>query len=122
MSWYIEEVVTGERPTLLAADLANQLIKALNMLGNMTIEKGTSDSVVYEDGYGINFQYGIGGDFQYTGDISLLDGSDLTSRYVFSFMEGELTDIQVKPTGYVWKTVELCEDGATTSYEFLVKS
>ena len=36
----IEEVQKGETPTLLEADKANELIKAINALTNMRIERG----------------------------------------------------------------------------------
>lgn len=49
MAWNIELVVKGERPTLLEADKANEVIKALQALSNISIKKGSRDEVVYSD-------------------------------------------------------------------------
>ena len=49
MTWNIELVVKGQKPTLLHADKANQLIKALQALSNISIKKGGKDEVVYSD-------------------------------------------------------------------------
>ena len=43
----IPGLVKGERPTLLEAELGNEVIDAVNVLGNITIEKGTKDEVQY---------------------------------------------------------------------------
>jgi len=43
----IPELVKGERPTLLEAELGNEVIDAVNVLGNITIEKGAEDEVQY---------------------------------------------------------------------------
>lgn len=45
----IEDLVKGERPTLLEAEKGNELIKALNALRNITIASGYADEVVYSD-------------------------------------------------------------------------
>jgi hypothetical protein len=50
--WNIAEVKKGERPTLLEADKANEIIKALNALGNMTVkrtDRNFTNRVVYLD-------------------------------------------------------------------------
>ena len=49
MAWNIELVVKGERPTLLETDKANEVIKALQALSNISIKKGSRDEVVYSD-------------------------------------------------------------------------
>ena len=49
MTWNIELVVKGQKPTLLEADKANELIKALRALSNISIKKGGKDEVVYSD-------------------------------------------------------------------------
>ena len=122
MSWYLDDMVKGERPTLLQADKANEVIKALNMLANMTIKKGDADGVVYEDGYGIEFTYGVGVAFEYDGTVEFLDGTDIQKKYVVTFETGTIISVEVEASGYEWKTIEICEDGSTASYEFLVKS
>tara|TARA_R110002110_G_scaffold213038_1_gene426078 strand:+ start:39 stop:308 length:270 start_codon:yes stop_codon:yes gene_type:complete len=54
----IEELVKGERPTLIEAEKGNELIDALNVLGKITIEKGTDDEVQYSaDGVRIIYKY-----------------------------------------------------------------
>jgi len=47
MTWNIEYLVKGGKPTLLHTGKGNQLIGAVNALGNMTIEPGNYDQVVY---------------------------------------------------------------------------
>ena len=62
MSWPdddIEELVKGERPTLLEAVKGNEVIDALNVLGNMTIERGTEEEVQYSED-GVKIIYGGG--------------------------------------------------------------
>ena len=49
MTWSFDTLEVGERPTLLEAELANQVLAALNALGNITIEKGDVDEVLYSD-------------------------------------------------------------------------
>jgi hypothetical protein len=49
MTWNINLVVEGERPTLLHTDKANEVIKALQALSNISIKKGSRDEVVYSD-------------------------------------------------------------------------
>ena len=43
----IKKVVKGEAPTLLEADKANELIKAVNMLMNVQIIEGTTSGVFF---------------------------------------------------------------------------
>jgi len=43
----IDEVQKDGRPTLLEADKANELIKALNALNNMTVVVGDTNEVIY---------------------------------------------------------------------------
>lgn len=45
----INDLVVGERPTLLEAQKGNELIKALNALRNVTITSGQVDEVNYSD-------------------------------------------------------------------------
>lgn len=43
----IKEVEKGQTPTLLEADKANELIKAINMLMNVKIVEGTTSGVFF---------------------------------------------------------------------------
>jgi len=61
MSWPdddITELVKGARPTLIEAEKGNEVIKPLNVLRNITIEKGTDDEILYsEDGVKIVYKF-----------------------------------------------------------------
>ena len=56
MSWMIPKVEKGERPTFLEADYANQIVDAVNALGNITIQRGEGDMVLYSE-TGLKFVY-----------------------------------------------------------------
>lgn len=45
--WNIDKVEKGKKPTLLEADKANELITALNALGNLSIEDGAVQKIVW---------------------------------------------------------------------------
>ena len=45
----IEELVQGERPTLLEADKGNEVIRAVNALQNIQLEEGEELGVEYGD-------------------------------------------------------------------------
>jgi len=49
MTWKIAPLEKGKTPTLLSAKKGNELIKALNALSNLRIEKGPRDEVIYGD-------------------------------------------------------------------------
>ena len=49
MTWKIGKLEKGKKPTLLQAKKGNELIKALNALSNLRIEKGARDEVIYGD-------------------------------------------------------------------------
>jgi hypothetical protein len=58
MAWNFQELEKGQRPTFLEADFANEIIKALNALGNITLEKGAADEVlVSDDGVKIIYKF-----------------------------------------------------------------
>ena len=65
---------------------------------------------------------GVGVGFDFTGVIKLMDQEDMTQAYEISFNEGSITGVASVSSGYEWKSVEICEDGVATSYEFLIKS
>ena len=116
----IEDLVVGERPTYLEAEYGNQTVKALHILGNISIEKGNTDSVNYSDD-GVQIIYG--GDLSgYTGTIKMFDAEDITKRWVVSLEEGDIISITQEASGWEEKTIEICEDGSAVSYTFLVKS
>jgi len=45
-AWDIQEVEKGKRPTLLETQKANELIKAINTLGNITLNRTLSTNEV----------------------------------------------------------------------------
>ena len=54
----IERLVIGEAPTLLQATKGNELIDAINALGNITIKAGTKDEVIYgDDGLIVTYKF-----------------------------------------------------------------
>tara|TARA_R110000824_G_scaffold180061_5_gene360457 strand:+ start:374 stop:655 length:282 start_codon:yes stop_codon:yes gene_type:complete len=54
--WQISKLEKGQRPTLLETDLGNQVIDAINALGNLTIEGGQENAVQYSSN-GIKILY-----------------------------------------------------------------
>lgn len=123
MSWSIANVTKGQTPTLLSAGLANEVIDALNMLGNIQIESSDQEGVVYEDGYGIKIHYkGPESTFQFDGSISML-AADPTKLIEITFEGGKITNISTEgSSGYEWKSFDVCEGDSSASYDFLVKS
>ena len=116
----IEDLVVGERPTYLEAEYGNQTVKALHILGNISIEKGSADSVNYSDD-GVQIIYG--GDLSgYTGTIKMFDAEDITKRWVIGFEEGTIITVTSEASGWEEKIVELCEDGSAVEYTFLIKT
>lgn len=58
MTWKFDPLEVGERPTFLEAEFANQVLAALNALGNITLEKGERDEVlVSEEGVKIIYKF-----------------------------------------------------------------
>lgn len=125
MSWPtsdIPEVYKGERPTLLEADLANEVIGALNQLARITIEGSDSDKVEY-DGYGVNIYYQKPSqDFDFTGDVVLLDSTDITQQYRITFESGQITAVVQEASPYQLRTIDICSGGSTESVDFVVKA
>ena len=123
MSWpddEIEELVKGERPTLLEAVKGNEVIDALNVLGNMTIERGTEDEVQYSDD-GVKIIYG-GNLGDVSGTFRMLDAEDVTKKISVTIDRGTVTEIKTEASEWVEKEITICEDGASVNYTFLVKA
>ena len=108
-------------PTLIQAEKGNELIDALNQLGNITIEAGDQDLVAYNsNGIAITYnKFGVG---EYSGTIKVLDAADLTKRYVVTFEENLVVSVTVESSGWEEKDIEICEGGSAVTYTFLVKS
>ena len=121
MTWDISKLVKGEVPTLIEAAKGNELIDALNKLGNITIDAGDQDVVTYNaDGIAITYnKFGVG---QYSGTIKVLDAADLTKRYVVTVEENLVVSVTVESSGWEEKDIEICEGGSAVTYTFLVKS
>ena len=89
----IEDLILGERPTLLEAEKGNELIKALNALRNITITPGQVDEVAYsDDEVAIVYRAGGGG---YTGVILFVTedpDSGASIPHTFTFVDGLLKD------------------------------
>tara|TARA_R100001163_G_C5039430_1_gene177889 strand:- start:709 stop:1089 length:381 start_codon:yes stop_codon:yes gene_type:complete len=117
----IVELVKGERPTLLEAEKGNEVIDALNVLGNITIEKGTDDEVQYSAD-GVKIIYGIGISTDQDGTFALLNADDLTQKVTVTIEDGSITDITLSASDWVEKTITICEDGSAVDYTFLVKT
>ena len=123
MSWPdddIAELVKGERPTLLEAVKGNEVIDALNVLRNMTIEKGTEDEVQFsEDGVKIVYGMNLG---EVSGTFAIINANDLTQKISVTVDKGTITEISLGSSGWEEKTITICEDGSAVDYTFLVKS
>ena len=121
MTWDIAKLVKGTVPTLIQAEKGNELIDALNKLGNITIDAGDQDLVAYNaNGIAITYnKFGVG---QYSGTIKVLDADDPTERYVVTIEENLVVSITAESSGWVEKTIEICEGGNAVEYTFLVKS
>lgn len=121
MTWDIQKLVKGEVPTLIQADKGNELIDALNKLGNITIDAGDQDLVTYNaNGIAITYnKFGVG---EYSGTIKVLDAADLTQRYVVTIEENLVVSATVESSGWVEKDIEICEGGSAVTYTFIVKS
>jgi hypothetical protein len=121
MTWDIQKLVKGEVPTLIQAEKGNELIDALNKLGNMTISAGDQDLVEYNaNGIAITYnKFGVG---EYSGTIKVLNAEDISQMYVVTIEENLVVSVTVESSGWVEKTIEICEGGAAVEYTFLVKS
>lgn len=62
-------VVKGQRPTLLEADKANELINAVKALQNITITRGDRDQVLYSSDNVTITLAGGGGGAGFTGEL-----------------------------------------------------
>ena len=120
MNWNLQRLVKGARPTLLETTKGNELIDCLNVLGNITIGQGDQDAVEY-DANGIRISYGRGlGDV--TATLSFLNSKDPTQAYVVVIEQNQIISVSTETSGWVEKTIEICEDGSAVEYTFLVKS
>ena len=117
----IEQLVKGERPTLLEAVKGNEVIDALNVLGNITIEKGNDDEVQYSaDGVRIIYETATSGDF--SGTFVLLNADDVTQRITVTVEDSLIVGIAVDTSRWEEKAITICEDGSAVEYTFLVKT
>ena len=116
---HINEVTKGQTPTLLTTSKANVLIRAINVLQNIEIFADSSDRVEYTDNGVYIYYEKEGGDI--SDEIQILDPSDITQQWTITITGGTVTAIEYGSSGYSLKTVEICEDGATASYDFVIK-
>ena len=117
----IPELVKGQTPTLLEAETANEVIDALNVLGNMTIESGHMNDVRYsEDGVKITFDPNV--PYGMTEDVYVLKADDPSIKLKLVFSEGTLLGVFEESSDWVEKTITICEDGSSVDYTFLVKA
>lgn len=121
MTWDIEQLVKGEVPTLIQAEKGNELIDALNKLGNITINAGDQDLVEY-NANGIALTYNRFGLGEFSGTIRVLDMIDITKRWVIAIEQNLVVSATQESSGWVEKDIEICEDGSAVTYTFLVKS
>lgn len=118
MSWYFYKLVKGATPTFLQAKFANKIISALNALGNITINKGSADSVEYSSD-GVYITYQSAGDLTTT--LRLLDPANL-NQVTINVEKGMIKKITTGSSGLAWKGLSVCEGGSTTNYTFLTKT
>ena len=117
----IEELVKGERPTLIEAEKGNELIDALNILGKITIEKGTDDEVQYSAD-GVRLIYESAGSGDISGSFVLLNADDVTQKITVTIEDSVITDITTGVSDWEEKEITICEDGSSVDYTFLVKT
>lgn len=117
----IPELVKGERPTLLEAELGNEIIRSLNALRNITVNSGAVNNVLYyDDEVKIITKGGWGGE---SGMVRVLDAEDPTAQYRIRWNSlGLLEEIISEPSEWIEKEIVICEDGEEATYTFLVKS
>lgn len=124
MSWPdddIEELVKGERPTLLEAEKGNEVIDSLNVLRNMTIESGHRNDVQYsEDGVKIIYDPSV--PYGMDEDVYVLKADDPSIKLKLVFEDGTLLGVFEETSEWVEKEITICEDGTSVDYTFLVKS
>ena len=65
-------VIKGQQPTLLEADKANELIRAINALQNIRIIRSDRDEVVHGADE-VVISYGNSAGTGYTGDVEAMD-------------------------------------------------
>jgi hypothetical protein len=98
----IDRVTKGERPTLLEATKANEVIDTINALQNVTIEKADQDAV-YVTSSGVKIYYEGGGDGSVDGtgiDSFLLAlGIDGKKTYEVGIKDGLIDSFQETPNG-----------------------
>ena len=95
MSWPdddIEELVKGERPTLLEAEKGNEVIEALNVLGNMTIESGHMNDVQYSAD-GVKIIYDPSVPYGMDEDVYVLKADDPSIKLKLVFSDGTLLGV-----------------------------
>tara|TARA_R110002020_G_scaffold181692_2_gene376866 strand:+ start:1095 stop:1469 length:375 start_codon:yes stop_codon:yes gene_type:complete len=117
----IEELVKGERPTLLEAEKGNEVIEALNVLGNMTIESGHMNDVQYSAD-GVKIIYDPSVPYGMDEDVYVLKADDPSIKLKLVFSDGTLLGVFEEASEWVEKEITICEDGSPATYTFLVKA
>jgi len=85
-------VVKGQRPTLLETDKANELIKAINALQNISIVHGDRDQVIFT-GDQVAISYGrVGGET--TGLTVEVEIQTIHGTYTLGFENGLLMSFE----------------------------
>jgi hypothetical protein len=118
--WNLAELVKGKTPTFLTTNYGNKVIKALNALGNIEIYADTSDRVVYTDDTIYIYYKKLG--YEISGEFELIDSSDITKMYKVTVDEGTITAIDYVDSKYSIKELEVCEDGVTQTYKFVIET
>tara|TARA_R110000824_G_scaffold119349_1_gene273425 strand:- start:152 stop:529 length:378 start_codon:yes stop_codon:yes gene_type:complete len=124
MSWPdddIDELVVGERPTLIEAEKGNEVIKALNILRNIRVVAMDEDGVDYDD-VGVWIKYRAPLLTGLNEEVCVLDASDPTKKFRLRWYEGILVGFDEEVSEWVEKTITICEDGSSVDYTFLVKT
>ena len=73
MAWDIQKVQKGKRPTLLEAEKANEIIQALNVLGNIQIILGDKTEALYLPD-GITLSVGVAPKGFFEKEIEICEG------------------------------------------------
>ena len=120
----IPALVKGERPTLLEAETGNEVVTAINTLGNISITRGygNGDGEVIYDSDGVTIVVEDSTLFAPNGEFTFLDATDLTKKIEVVFLNGVIQSVTVVESEWIEKEIVICEDGSEETYTFLVKS
>jgi hypothetical protein len=124
MAWnddLIPEAVVGERPTLIEADYANKLIRAINILGNIQIDQTIpGGKVVYgDDGITLTWE-DLRDKYNFNGSIELIDATNVAKKWVVTVEESMIPTVSYVDSDFEVLSLDICVSGSTQTRNFIV--